>query len=64
MKLTGSFRSCSRRSTRSLSSGASATRPGSDLYQGEESIEEIAWLYDLEPAQINAAVEFEASLVA
>ena len=35
-----------------------------DLYQGEDSIEEIAWLYDLEPVQINAAVEFEASLVA
>jgi len=34
-----------------------------DLYHDEDSVEEIAWLYDLEPAQINAAVEFENTLV-
>lgn len=35
-----------------------------DLYQGEESVDELAWLYDLEPAQIRAAVEFENTLAA
>jgi uncharacterized protein (DUF433 family) len=35
-----------------------------ELYQGDESVEELAWLYDLEPAQVQAAVEFENSLAA
>lgn len=35
-----------------------------ELYQGEASVDELAWLYDLEPAQIHAAVEYERSLVA
>ena len=35
-----------------------------DLYQGDDSVEEIAWLFDLEPAEVNAAVEFERSLAA
>jgi uncharacterized protein (DUF433 family) len=30
----------------------------------EDSVEELAWLYDLEPAQITAAVEYERSLAA
>jgi len=33
-----------------------------ELYHDEDSIEEIAWLFDLEPAQVNAAVEFERTL--
>lgn len=40
------------------------TRVIADLYHGDESVEELAWLYDLQPAQINAAVEYENSLVA
>ena len=35
-----------------------------DQFQGDESIDELAWLYDLEPAQILAAVEFENTLAA
>lgn len=35
-----------------------------ELYHGEDSIEEIAWLFDLELAQVNAAIEFERSLAA
>jgi uncharacterized protein (DUF433 family) len=35
-----------------------------ELYQNEDSLEELAWLYDLEPAQVMAAVEFERSLAA
>lgn len=35
-----------------------------ELYQGEESIDDLAWLYELEPAQIKAAVEYERSLAA
>lgn len=35
-----------------------------ELYQGDESVDELAWLYDLEPAQIRAAVEYERSLAA
>jgi uncharacterized protein (DUF433 family) len=35
-----------------------------ELYQGEDSIEEIAWLFDLAPAQVKAAIEFERSLAA
>lgn len=33
-----------------------------ELYHGEDSVEELAWLYGLEPAQIIAAVEYENSL--
>lgn len=40
------------------------TRVIAELYRGEESVEELAWLYDLEPVQITAAVEYENSLVA
>ncbi|HEX7119279.1 MAG TPA: DUF433 domain-containing protein [Longimicrobiales bacterium] len=35
-----------------------------ELYHGEDSVEEIAWLFDLEPAQVNAAIEFERTLAA
>jgi uncharacterized protein (DUF433 family) len=35
-----------------------------ELYQGEDSVEELAWLYDLEAAQITAAVEYQRSLAA
>jgi uncharacterized protein (DUF433 family) len=35
-----------------------------ELYQGDDSIEDLAWLYDLEPAQVRAAVEFEGCLAA
>ena len=35
-----------------------------DLYQGEDSVDDLAWLYNLEPAQIRAAVEFENTLAA
>lgn len=35
-----------------------------ELYQGEDSVEELAWLYDLEPAQITAAIEYERTLAA
>lgn len=35
-----------------------------ELYDGDDSLEEIAWLYDLEPAQVNAAIEFERNLAA
>ncbi|MEJ2218718.1 MAG: DUF433 domain-containing protein [Gemmatimonadota bacterium] len=35
-----------------------------ELYQGDDSIDELAWLYDLKPAQIRAAVDYERSLAA
>lgn len=35
-----------------------------ELYQGDDSVEELAWLYDIEPAQVTAAVEYESSLAA
>jgi uncharacterized protein (DUF433 family) len=35
-----------------------------ELYQGEDSVEELAWLYDLQPAEVRAAVEFENTLAA
>ena len=35
-----------------------------ELYHGEDSIDEIAWLFDLGPAEVNAAVQFERTIAA
>ena len=40
------------------------TRALAELFQGEDSVDELAWLYDISPAQVRAAVEFERSLAA